>query len=204
MEPLATLEELETFLEDDVDPGAGRLYLELASGEVRAYCGQEFTPRTDDELVLDGRGTSVLMLPELPVLDVSLLEEGPGGDRTELPGPETASPVWEWSENGILRRRSGVFARRFRYYRAVYSHGWEPIPDVPKGIVLSVAARTLDSPGGGERSETLGRYSYTMAGAEAGVGLFAPDRLALERGGFVVGSAPRPRPSSSSGSGSGS
>lgn len=202
MEPLASLEELETFLEDSVDPDSGRLYLELASGEVRAYCGQEFTPRTDDELELDGRGTAVLLLPELPVLDVSLLEEGPGGDRLELAGPSAPSPVWEWSENGILRRRSGVFARRFRYYRAVYSHGWDPIPDVPKSVALSVAARSLESPGGGVRSETLGRYSYTMAGAEASVGLFAPDRLALAP--FVVGSAPRPRPSASYGSGSGS
>ena len=201
MEALASVEDLETFLEHEVEDRAGaRLKLELASGEVRAFCGQEFTPRTDDELVLDGSGTAVLLLPELPVLDVSLLELGPGGAREEL----TEGSDFEWSENGILRTLRGVWPRRFRYVRAVYSHGWEPIPDAVLSVVLGVAARSLEDPGGGFRSETIGRYSYTKAGADAGVGLFAPDRLTLERGGFVIGSAPRVRSSSAAGSGSGS
>lgn len=202
MEALVSHEELEEFYGDELDPSTSRLFRELASGEVRAFCGQEFTPRTDDEVLLDGRGTAVLLLPELPVLDVSLLEEGPGGARVELAGPSSSSPAWEWSEDGIVRRLSGVFVKRFRYYRFLYSHGWEPIPDAVKSVVLGITSRSIDSPGGGERSETLGRYSYTKAGAEAGVGLFAPDRVTLAP--YVIGSAPRPRPSSSSGSGSGS
>lgn len=209
MEPLASLEELEEFVGEEfgpIDPGEGRLKLELASGEVRAYCGQEFTPQTDDEVVLDGTGTRVLMLPELPVLDVSLVEEGIGGARSSLPGPGDRGAVWEWSSDGILRmvHARDVWARRFRFYRVLYSHGFEPIPDALKAIVLKVSARSLDDPAGQFRSETLGRYSYTLAGAEAGVGLTRADERTLERGGFVIGSRPRSVPSSSSGSGSGS
>lgn len=202
MEALAELAELELFVGDSIDPAEGRQMLDLASGEVRAYCGQDFTPMTDDELVLDGSGSRVLLLPELPVLDVSLVEVGLGGARETLAGPESSSPAWEWNEDGILERiDGGVWPLRRRFVRAVYSHGWEPIDLAVKGVVLRVAGRSLDAPTGGERSETLGRYSYTIAGAEAGIGLFAPDRVALAP--YKVDAPRRPRPSSA-GSGSGS
>lgn len=209
MQALVELEELERFVGEEfgpIDPEEGRLKLELASGEVRAFCGQEFTPRTDDEVVLDGTGTRVLMLPELPVLDVSVVEEGLGGARTALPGPGDAGTVWEWSSDGVLRmlHPRDVWARRFRFYRVLYSHGFEPIPDALKAVVLKVAARSLEDPGGAMRSETLGRYSYTVAGSDAGVGLTRSDETTLERGGFVVGSRPRAVAPTSSGSGSGS
>lgn len=192
MEPLATPADLREFLQDPgVTDDVAALPLRLASAEVRAFCGQTFDPVTDEELILDGSGSAVLLLPQLPVLDVSLVAEGPGGDRTELAGPDQTSPAWEWSEDGVLRRiDGGVWRRRFRWYRVVQSHGWEPIPDEVLAVVLRIAGRAVDDPAGTLRSETLGRYSYTAAGAEAGVGLFGPDQRMLA--GFVVGSGPRP------------
>lgn len=204
MEPLVTPADLAEYMGDpalEADPEA-LVAVRLASGEIRAFCGQEFTPVTDDEVVLDGTGSGVLLLPELPVLDVSLLEEGPGGARSTLAGPADPSPSWEWSEDGVLRRLGGGrWIRRFRWYRAVYSHGWEPIHDGVQSVALRIAARSIENPGE-LRSETLGRYSYTQAGADAGVGLFRPDERSLAP--FVIGSAPRPRAASGAGSGSGS
>lgn len=202
MTALASVEALRLFLDDPTLPEErAALLLNIASGEVRAFCGQSFDLVTDDEAILDGTGTRVVTLPELPVLDVSLIEEGAGGARTELAGPEATRPAWEWSEDGVLRRIDGaVWRRRFRWLRAVYSHGFDPIPDELVGVVLRVAARGADNPEG-IRQEALGRYSYTAAGESAGIGLFGPDRATLEAGGFVIGSPRRP---GATGAGSGS
>lgn len=204
MEPLASIEDLRGFLDDPLlDEELGLRMLRIASGEVRAYAGQDFTAVTDDDIVLDGTGTRVILLPELPVLDVSVVEEGAGGQRTPLDGPAAARPVWEWSVDGILRLVSphGRWARRFRFYRVIYSHGYDPIPDEVIGVVLRIAARGVENPEG-MRQESLGRYSYTTAGEQAGLGLYGPDRQTLDRGGFVIGT-PRGR-SGSAGTGSGS
>lgn len=178
MEDLATLEDLRLFMDDPtIDPTRAALFLKIASGEVRGYCGQLFDPVEQEEILLDGKGSSVLLLPELPVTDVAeVLEISSGSTWTTLNGPDVESPVYEWNEDGILRRTDGgVFARRFRAYRVVYSHGYPATPDPVWTAVLRAAARGFDHPDG-MRQETLGRYSYTVAGEAAGIGLYQADK----------------------------
>ena len=182
-ELLATVAELRLFLEDPtLDEERSELFLRLASGEARGYTGNLFDSVEDDVVRLNGTGTSVLLLPEAPVADVSSIVQAVGlADELELdlPGP-TAAGVVEWDEDGVLERiDGGVFARRRRYYAVTYSHGFDVVPDEVKAVVLRVAARGFESPDG-VRQEALGRYSYTVAGEAAGIGLYAPDRRDLD------------------------
>lgn len=179
---LATVAELRAFLDDPtLDEERAEHFLRIASGEVRGYTGQLFDLVEDDEVVLNGRGTKVLLLPELPVLAVTEVLEGYGtADATAIAGPLAGSPVYEWDEDGVLERiDGGVFRRRRRWYRITYDHGYEVIPDDVNGVVLRAAGRAFDSPEG-LRQETLGRYSYTRAGEAAGIGLYGPDRDELD------------------------
>jgi len=178
MSLLATPAQLALFLDADVDEERANQLLAVASGEVRACTGQWLSWVENDVVRLDGEGSDVLLLPEVPVAAVVSVIEG-HGDGTVLDGPDDASPVWEWNTDGILRRLDGAhFARRFRWYRVVYDHGWDPIPDEIVGVVLRAAGRALENPEG-IRQETLGRYSYTLAGEQAGVGLYGPERDTL-------------------------
>lgn len=187
MELLASIPELELFLDEGpLDSARAGLLLTIASGEVRAATGNDFDLVEDDEILLSGRGSSVLLLPQAPVLEVVSLVEAPGSSsERELAGPSSSSPAFEWSEDGILRRiDGGIFARRFRFYLATYDHGFADTPDEVKGVVLDLAGDSYLNPDG-IRQETLGRYSYTVAGREAGVGLLRAHEDALAP--YVVG-----------------
>jgi hypothetical protein len=191
-ELLATAEDLALFLDEDLDPARAELFLRLAGGEVRAATGNGFDFVEDEEIILDGKGTPVLLLPRIPVVDVSEVVElaYAGGTELELDPTSASSPGFEWSEDGILRRLDGGhFRRRFRAYRVTYSHGFEAVPDAVVGVVIRCAARAFENPDG-IRQETLGRYSYTLAGEQAGIGLYAPDLRDLAP--YMIGPGARP------------
>jgi hypothetical protein len=181
-ELLATVAELRIFLDDPtLDEDRAELFLRIASGEVRGYTGQLFDLVENDEVILNGRGTRILLLPELPVLAVTeVLEAYATTDEATIAGPLDASPIYEWDEDGVLERiDGGVFRRRRRWYQITYDHGYATVPDEVKSVVLRAAGRAFENPEG-IRQETLGRYSYTLAGEQAGIGLYAPDRRDLE------------------------
>lgn len=180
-ELLATKAELDLHLDDTLDAEAAAHFLRIASGEVRAYTGNLFDFVEDDVVILNGTGSSVLLLPEAPVSAVTEVLEA-AGRTTEaaLAGPLETSPVWEWDDDGVLERiDGGVFARRRRWYQVTYDHGFAAVPDEVKAVVLAAAARAIRNPEG-LRQETLGRYSYTVAGESAGVGLYGPEREVLD------------------------
>jgi len=179
---LASPDELAVLLEDEpIGADQAALFLKIASGEVRAYTGNLFDLVEDDVVILNGTGTRVLLLPEAPVSDVGEVLEAVGRTNAlALGGPLTTSPSWEWDDDGVIERiDGGVFTRRRRFYQVTYSHGFEVVPDEVKGIVLSLASRSLLNPEG-VRQETLGRYSYTLAGAAAGVGLHETELRTLD------------------------
>jgi len=175
-ELLATVPELAAFIQDDVDETDGELYLRLASGEVRGATGLLFDPVTDDTVRLSGKGSRILLLPEAPVSDVTAVVENAGSAT-----PTTLLlDVFDWDEHGVLERiDGGVFVRRRRFYSVTYDHGFAVVPDEVKAVVLRLAGRAITNPEG-MRQESLGRYSYTLAGEQAGVGFYAPDLVDLE------------------------
>lgn len=153
MHNLASAVELRLFLELDeteLPDDRAELILSVVSGLVRDEAHQLFDQVETDEVVLDGTGTDVILLPQLPVADVASVEE----NGTAL----VDGTDYDWSTNGVLRRLNGSWVRRARYYTVVYSHGYANPPDGLKGIVLRVAARVVDNPEGLVQ-EAIGGYS---------------------------------------------
>lgn len=173
---LATVAELRIFLQDpDLDEEQARLFLTLASAEARAYTGNGFEWVEGDTIRLNGTGSPVILLPEAPVAAIIEIKAAAGtADAAVL-----ADDSFDWDQDGVVELRRGVFFRRRRWYEVTYDHGFENIPDEVKGAVLGIAARGLENPDG-VTQETLGAYSYTLAGGAAGVGLVAGDRIALD------------------------
>lgn len=150
MARLATAAELRSFLDqtaDELPDPRAELLLDLVSGSVEAYAteiaGRRFTVTDDETIRVDGSGTSILLLPGLPVTDVAAVIQDPDDTNETL-----AVGDWEWSPDGILRRLNGRWVRRFRYYAVTYSHGYDTVPDGVKLVVLRVAARATVNPEG--------------------------------------------------------
>jgi hypothetical protein len=193
-ELLASAEQLRIWLKlDSIDVARAEQFLTDASSLVRNYCGQLFDFVEDDVVTINGTGTAVMLLPELPVAAVTKVWaplEGAGGiigtGDPEL-APTDGGTVfvegidYEWDEDGIIRRIHpvAIWRRRFRWYEITYDHGFAGTPETIETVVKRVAARGFTNPEG-IRQETIGRYSYTNGGESTGLALFAPDMKDLE------------------------
>lgn len=177
MAPLATAAELRTFLEVDADTlpdGRADLILAGVSGTIRAYTGQHFDQVNAEEIVLDSIGSSVLLLPQLPVTAVTAV-----ADLEDATATFVVPDDYRWSELGILRRTGGQrWAEGLRRYQVTYSHGYATIPDDLKLIVLRAAARATANPEG-LTQESMGNYSASWGMSVAG--LTDIDRRDLDR-----------------------
>lgn len=175
MDPLATPGELSTHLQREVDVSAATLALTLASGAVRAYCGWDLA-REDTTLVAYGDGSPVLSLPTLDLRDVTNVRvDGEELDLT-LTGLTVGRVVW--SRKGQLFR--GIGWPRHLTIEADVTHGYDPIPDIVKLIVLERAARQLANP---EQlmSATVSSVSKTWASGTGSVSLSSLDERLLDR-----------------------
>lgn len=116
----------------------------------------------DDEIVLDGNGTTTLLLPAAPVTDLAVVE---------VAGAELDPADYAWSADGLLEREAG-WPRARRVVRVVYSHGYDPIPGAIADAVLSAAHIALNTePGlstmsvGGMSMSFSTTYGASVAGA---------------------------------------
>ena len=170
MPPFATADELETFMQAAFtaeETAAAPLLLELATAAIKGAAGQHIELVTDDEIVLDGSGTNVLLLPETPVVAVSSIEVE--GEALVVDDDFT------WNRHGILSRWPRATWGLTRAGVAVtYTHGYPPdeVPGELKLVCLSVAARALENPTGVPR-ESIGSYgvSYPQASFNTGTQL---------------------------------
>jgi len=153
MAALATVGELETHLGRDLDAEQAELFLDLASGAVRAYCGWALA-REDTVMQLDGDGSCVLSLPTLLLVELTALVVD--GQDVDPAGADW--PVW--SAKGQLYRRGGW--RRHAVIDAAVTHGYAPVPDLLKLVALDLAARQVHNPTG-LASVTVGQVSRTWA-----------------------------------------
>lgn len=172
MAEFATPEELSKLLRlDEIDEGTAEFLLELAEAAVRAEVRQEILASEDTEVVLDGTGTPVLLLPETPVTDVSSVVE----HDQEL----TEGADYVWSSSGVLTRLRRTWSPRPRSVAVIYSHGRADVPEIVRAVTVQVAARVWVNPRQLSQ-ESIGDYSRSFGTSSAPPGRI--ELTAYERG----------------------
>jgi hypothetical protein len=123
----------------DADP-ALIVACELASGMVRDWTQQDLSAVKDDTFtwILRPylRDPSTLLLPQVPVTDVSSVVRD--GDTLAI------HEDYEWDTAGLV-----VSIGTSRFYGTVvvtYDHGWDPIPEGLRAVTLAVGSRLYDNP----------------------------------------------------------
>lgn len=168
---LATIADLEAVLHRDIDDADtfALAALEQASAVVENYLGQPVELVEDDEIILDGSGTKVLLLPVFPVTEVTSV----------IVDEETLVEVddYEWSVTGELRRK-GTWPAALRSVEVTYSHGYATVPPVIVAVVAALAGRIYGTPLT-VRQESIGSYSVTYSGA-GGPALQAAELMMLD------------------------
>lgn len=88
-----------------------------------------------DTIVLDGNGTTTLLLPAAPVTAVT---------SVAVNGETLAPDTYAWSADGLLER-ADPWPRARRAVHVVYSHGYDPIPGMVADAVLQAAHIALNT-----------------------------------------------------------
>lgn len=175
-----------------------RQQLELSAAAIRGFCRQTFDYVAADSVILQGNWTSVLTLPERPVVSITsvtiattalTVDSGytwDGGDKLyrgarEYLHGEGSNPVEPMRHE---LHWGGPSAR----VTVVYSHGYQTdYPELLKSISLEMCAVGLSTTPG-IKQESLGQYSYTADSPQAGrVTLTADQKRALRTAGFRRG-----------------
>jgi hypothetical protein len=152
MSNLANQAALEDWLGRTVDSGAADQALTIASDTVRAYCGHSITQILNDVAILDGSGTSTIMLPAMPINGIDLIE---------IDGEELDDSKYKWSRKGWVRRTDGILWPTLPGSISItYNHGYATTPGSITGVVLALAGRIVDG-SSGIKQETIGSYSVT-------------------------------------------
>lgn len=169
--------------EANLNTAKAELFLDLASGLVRDALGQVIDFVQNDDVDLIGPGSSVILLPELPVWDVTLVEETRGSRTWSLvEGKDYRLELGHDGRVGIIRRLPRPTAQWCDRdpVRVIYSHGYrtlygsgavEELPATMKATVLEASVRAYGNPTG-KKQETIGRYSYTDATSSEKAGVF--------------------------------
>lgn len=156
MTPFAVPSELAAYMQVDVPEATALLHLDTASAAVRTFCNWSVGA---EEATWERRVTrSRFFLPTLWLRDVASVSVG--GSALSSGDYETE----EWGEIRLLRTGSSGLPAKVA---VAYSHGYldtDPWIKTVKGVVLAAASRLVDNPLG-NRSETTGGESVTMAGS---------------------------------------
>lgn len=168
-EPFISRDDLSALLGQDVSgEDKALIAIDAACDTVRVIAEQTFNLVTDDEIRMDGTGTDALLLPQLPVTEISeVIENG-----TTL----TADTDYMVSADGVLLRLPSIVENgsislcRRQWWPGrqniaiTYSHGYAEIPRDVRIVALSLAAR-LYGQGAGVVFQVLGQYQVRYSGA---------------------------------------
>lgn len=171
MAAFATAEDLELLLGYALAAGRADLLLDLSSGEIRTYLGQDVDLVEDDVLVRRGTWESEIRLPQQPVTEVTAVEV----DGIVLdPSSYTVLP------GGVVEASFGGPHVTVQF---TYGHGFaagSPQLEVCRAIALEAAAAAAVNPTG-VISESIDGYSATYSRArEAGVALGPQQQARLD------------------------
>jgi hypothetical protein len=153
---LATVAELADHLQTTIvpDSASAMLALEGATQVCQDFTGQHLFYVADEEITIRANGQDTLLLPQVPVVDVSLVDF----EDEELV-PEDDYFV---TSAGLLKRVDAVWTDG-SWVNVTYSHGWETIPASLRLACLIEAGALYQGHGDAsdKRSETIDDYSYT-------------------------------------------
>lgn len=146
-----------------------------AQRAVRNYCEWHIAPVITETLKLDGDGSNLLMLPSLKIVEiVSVITDGKVVDLAEV----------DDSEAGYLELNTGCWSPRPGKTFVVLEHGYEEPPEDVVSVIVSAAARQLDSPAGRIR-EHAGEVDIGFAlvgnGVSGGIALLEHEKAILDK-----------------------
>lgn len=138
MDPFITVADLGARLKRDLTADASAAECVAAACDIcRTVSEQDFSLVEDDVLTLDGTGTDVLLLPQLPVTEVSSVEVD-----------DEAVTDFTVTDSGLLVHTESVWTKGRQNVVVTYSHGYATNEDVPSDVrivALAVAARLMKS-----------------------------------------------------------
>ena len=107
-----------------------------ATAAARSYCGWHVTPvASDEEIVLDGPGGRLLVLPTLKLTELTAVTE----DGVELDLADLT-----WSGTGLVAKRNGTYwTSQLGGIAVTFSHGYASAPDFDHAV--AVIAETIAS-----------------------------------------------------------
>ena len=146
---------------------------QAATQAIRDYCGWHVAPVIETTLTLDGTGTDTVLLPSRRVIDVL---------SVKALGVELEAAAYEWSSDGLLRRRRGCWPDRYRALTVELEHGFEDA-SILATVVDSIVARIRMDPSGMLASQSAGTQRVSFGGRLAsgggGVGLLGTEKELL-------------------------
>lgn len=155
--PLAGLDDLAAYVQDDVDPVQGAFYLRLASSTVRGFLRSSVTLTLNDTVTLSPMGVYVFF-PDGPVQSVSAVSVQ--DDWTSQWSDVTASvDVDLYNELIVPQPYSGLtWPGRPASWQVTYNHGYTEVPDAIMDVTVQLAGDMYATPAGVAR-EGIGGYS---------------------------------------------
>ena len=151
-------------------------WLEAANAEVRRYCGWHIAPVVTEQLVLDGSGGNILLLPTQKLVSLN---------SVFIEDEEIPLDRFHYSPDRGTLDYSGWFWPRFPVgsIRLNMTHGYDldDVPDVV-AVISAVATRARTTPAGVVSQTVAGAsvsYATDRTGAALTVGLLGSEAATL-------------------------
>lgn len=175
-DPIVTAQQLATYSKGSISASDPRVVGSLAGATkaIRNYCGWHVTPVLEMTLILDGPGGRLLSLPTKNLISIRSLQE----DDRDL----VDTLDYRWSADGSVKRKHALWSDEFRILAATFEHGHAAAEDLER-VILAVVARELSSPTGATR-EQAGAVSISWAlsapGVSGGIAILQTERDVLD------------------------
>lgn len=186
MTDFLTIQEVGDYIGRDLSADDGAiLAVSMACETVRSLTEQDFTPTTGATAVLDGTGSDVLLLPQVPVT---------AAGTVSVDGTTLAATDYSVTSDGKLFRTDGTatwpgnggypsapvayWPQGRRNITVTYDYGYAgTAPDDVRMVALAIANRLITQ--GGATQETVGQVSKRYAAASTD--LTAGEKAILRR-----------------------
>lgn len=169
MTSFATPSDLAAYLQSSVDTASAQLALDLATAQIRSYCGWSISEVVDDVANVNGDGSSLLAVPSLYITAVtSIVSGGVSVAATDYTWTSyglltlVKSQTWDVSDPTLFVQDGGsgplAWPNADRAVTVTYTHGYAAVPDEIRGVCLNIAARSYLNPPSAT-SEGVGAYT---------------------------------------------